>query len=467
MSSQLGGLKEVTAVHSRTLIALTAAITLATALLTASPAQADPTRRGGNDPTPGDQPLPGYTIVNPPLAPAIVDGKPTKVIQGVHEHAAFDIEIPPAWNGELVMWAHGFRGATRVLTVDPPGFGLRQRLLDQGYAWAASSYYANDYDVRAGVRSTQDLAEHFADLVDEPRKTHITGVSMGGHVTVRSIEQYPKFYDAAMPMCGVLGDHELFDFFLDYNLIAQDLADLPAHPTPPDYQAVIVPQIQQRLGLIGLTPGGPDTTNDLGKQFREIVTERSGGDRPGDDAAFANWKDFLFTLAGPDEGGTLAQEPGRVATNLKTVYTPDEPVDVNASVQRVRPSDPVARRTHRLTEVPSVSGTPTVPVLSLHDLGDLFVPFSMEQAYQEDVARHGRAKLLVQRAIRAAGHCEFSPAEVGTAWDDLVRWERTGARPAGDGVSDPKVVADPAYGCRFSDRTAQNTGTRPLYPACP
>jgi hypothetical protein len=105
--------------------------------------------------------------------------------------------------------------------------------------------------------------------------------------------------------------------------------------------------------------------------------------------------------------------------------------------------------------------------LSLHDIGDGFVPFSMEQYYQADVAGQGRSGLLVQRAIRAAGHCEFSDAEVGAAWDDLMRWERTKVRPAGDPVSDRAAVADPAFGCRFSDRTAQGTGTRPLFPACP
>ncbi|NUP04228.1 MAG: hypothetical protein HOW59_40505, partial [Nonomuraea sp.] len=152
---------------------------------------------------PGDQPLPGYTVDNPPLAPATVDGRPSRVLQGVRAHAAYVIEVPPRWNGDLVMWAHGYRGATRVLTVEPPGFGLRQRLLDQGYAWAASSYYANDYDVRAGVLSTRDLAGHVARTVGEPRRTYIAGASMGGHVTVRSIEQYPGFYDAALPMCGV------------------------------------------------------------------------------------------------------------------------------------------------------------------------------------------------------------------------------------------------------------------------
>ncbi|TYB50100.1 hypothetical protein FXF51_57305 [Nonomuraea sp. PA05] len=435
---------------------LSAALAVVLCALSAAPAAA------AAPGVPGDQPLPGYTIDNPPLAPATVHGKPSRVVQGVHEHAAFDIEVPPRWNGELVMWAHGYRGDTTVLTVDPPSYGLRQRLLEQGYAWAASSYYANGYDVRAGVLSTRDLVTRFAREVARPRRTFLAGVSMGGHVTVRSIEQFPGVYDAALPMCGVLGDHELFDFFLDFQLVAQDLADVPAYPIPADYATSVVPKIKERLGLNGGEPA-----NELGRQFRDVVVNLSGGERPGGAAAFAYWQDFLFGLAGPDGGGTLAQEPGRVATNRDTVYRPVTPVNVNASVQRVDPADPVARRTARLTEVPSVSGRIDVPVLSLHDLGDAFVPFSMEQYYRADVARHGRSWLLVQRAIRAVGHCEFSDVEAGAAWDDLVRWERTGRRPQGDDVTNRAVVAAPSYGCRFTDPAAYSTGTRPLFTPCP
>ncbi|MGH3389157.1 MAG: alpha/beta hydrolase family protein [Actinomadura sp.] len=415
---------------------------------------------------PGDQPLPPYTISNPPLAPVLVNGEPTRVLQGVHEHAAYGIEVPPNWNGELAMWAHGFRGQGTVLTVDPPGFGLRQKLLDQGYAWAASSYFANGYDVRAGVLSTHDLAEHFGELVGRPHRTFITGVSMGGHVIGRSLEQFPRFYAGGLPMCGVLGDNTLFDFFLDYNLVAQDLADIDAFPAPADYVTNAVPRIERALGIDTLAPGGPDTTNDLGKQLRAITINRTGGDRPGAVAAFPLWKDFLFTLAEPPTGDSLAQDPGQVATNLLTRYTPDSPVNVNRSVERVPPASPGDRFSARLSEVPQIFGVPRVPVLSLHGLGDMFVPFSMEQAYRSDVARHGRSSLLVQRAIRTSQHCEFSAPEAGAAWDDLVTWVRAGVRPAGDDVTRPSA-AD--FGCRFSDRAAfdAGSGTRRLYTACP
>ncbi|MEO8889760.1 MAG: hypothetical protein ABI301_07580 [Jatrophihabitantaceae bacterium] len=443
-----------------------------------SVAQARPGHgHGGPPPGNGGQPLPGYTVSNPPLAPLTAGGAPTTVIQGVYRHAAFDLEVPQHWNGQLVMWAHGYRGQGTVLTVDPPAYGLRQTFVDEGYAWAASSYTDNGYDVRSGVLSEHDLALYAARVLKRnPTRTYIVGVSMGGQVIGRSLEQYPRFYAGAMPMCGVLGDDRLFDFFLDYNLVAQDLSGVRAYPAPADYLTADVPAIETALGIANLAPG-QSPTSALGRQLQAITVQQSGGPRPGADASFSIWKDFLFSLATPDNGGTLAQNPGRLAQNLFTRYTPNTPVDVNRTVQRVIPTDLRDRLSLALSQVPRIVGDPDVPVLTLHGLGDMFVPFSMEEIYAREVAQHHESNLLVQRAVREAGHCEYTPIEVGSAWSALQTWvqargpaARAAARPAGDDVTDPRVVASPTFGCRFTDQSAYQDPTdfptRALFAPC-
>jgi hypothetical protein len=422
---------------------------------------------------PGDQPLPPYTISNPALAPVAVGAGMSTVRQGVSNHAAYIIETPPTWNGDLVVWSHGYRGQGTVLTVDAPDYLLRQKFLNEGYAWAASSYYDNGFDIKAGVLSSKDIADQFRRTVGRPHRTYIAGVSMGGYIIGRSLEQYPGYYSGALPMCGVLGDQSLLDFFTDYNLVAQDLAGVRAYPVPLDYLTNAVPQIEVKLGLAGLSPVGPDTTNDLGKQLRAITINETGGTRPGATASFAVWKDFLFGIAAPtvppSPHDTPAERPGQIATNLFTRYTPNSPVDVNATVQRVKPENLQQRISPFLTQVPKIFGLPFAKVVSLHGLGDMFVPFVNEQQYAQDVKRTGQSGLVVQRAIRTTQHCEFSPTEAGTAWDDLVRWVHGGAKPAGDKVTEPAVVADPNFGCQFSDKAAftAGTGTRRLYAACP
>ncbi|MBC8092651.1 MAG: hypothetical protein H7Y15_12080, partial [Pseudonocardia sp.] len=407
---------------------------------------------------PQDGPLPGYTITRPDLAP--LPG--AEVLTGVHRNAGYAIEVPEHWNGELVMWAHGFRGNGAELTVDAPSYGLRERFVAQGYAWAASSYDRNGYDVASGVESTKALAGEFGELVGEPERTYLTGVSMGGHVTGRSIEEFPGFYDGALPMCGVLGDSELFDYFLDFQLAAETLSGVAAYPPGPDYATTALPQIYAGLGLV---PGDPSVSTPAAEQLRAATVLDSGGERPGAEASFGFWKDFLFSLAVPSTDPSpvegVALDPGVVAGNVDTDYAPDSPVDLDAAVLRVEPADPDTRDSDDLTPVARIEGEPEVPVLSLHDLGDLFVPFAMEQDYAAEVAANGASDLLVQRAIRATGHCEFSNDEAGTAWDDLVGWVENGDRPEGDDVLDADTVADPAYGCRFSDPAAYANAPAP------
>ncbi len=377
---------------------------------------------------------------------------------GVHTGAGYRIEVPDNWNGRLVMWAHGFRGTGLELTVD--NHPLREWLIPNGYAWAASSYSRNDYDVTVGVQDTHALATRFNGIVGKPDRVYITGASMGGHITAVSIEQYRNFYDGAMPICGVLGDFELFDYFLDFNAAAQQLGTgSSAFPVDPAvYFGVTVPAIKANLEAV---PGGwPVLLNGDGVNLKNLTELRSGGIRPNYEEAWFFWNsplaagDFLFSLGVGD--GSLVRSPGSVVDNTDVVYqfdtdpalTPAEQ-DFNDNVVRVA-QDPQGRSPNGLSQVPPIAGDPPVPVLALHNLGDLFVPFHNEVVYGNEVAANGKSDLLVQRAIRGVGHCDFTAFELVTAFADLAMWVEFGVKPAGDDVTNPAAVADPDFGCAFT-----------------
>ena len=76
---------------------------------------------------------------------------------GVLGGAGYKVEVPTNWNGKLVMYAHGYAGTGAALRADAPL--IRRYLIQNGYAWAASSYTKNYYDVRAGVEDTNALAK--------------------------------------------------------------------------------------------------------------------------------------------------------------------------------------------------------------------------------------------------------------------------------------------------------------------
>lgn len=390
---------------------------------------------------------------------------------GIHNNAGYRIEVPAAWNGDLVVWAHGFRGSGLELTVENPP--MREWLVANGYAWASSSYSKNNYDVAQGAKDTHALTQFFNGIAAKPNRTYLVGASMGGHVTAVAIEQWPKAYDGAMPVCGVLGDYRLFDFFTDFNLVAQALAGVDAQfPPPDDYLSVTVPAVKASLEVI---PGTfPFTLNAQGQRLKAVTEIQSGGDRPLFDQGFLLWNgvagDFLFGLGANTDA--LTGVKGTPVDNSDTVYqfdadpalTPEEQA-LNDSVLRVM-RDPQARHPDGLANVPAVNGTITIPVLTLHTLGDLFVPFSMEQIYAERVEANGAGDLLVQRAIRDVGHCAFTGEEIVTGFADLVNWVENGVKPSGDDVLDAAAVADPAFGCAF---TSQDRLYPPplAIPACP
>jgi hypothetical protein len=466
------------------------AAALGVALLVAPgpPASAEPAVCTAPVPSPTQ---PGYLIADPdcdlngtpfqPLTDAA--GRPlSRVLTGIGNGAAYRIEVPLDWNGDLVVFAHGYRGQGTTVWVDSPG--LRAHHVARGFAWAASSYQTNGYDVGQGVRDSHALIAQFAATVGRPaRKVFMTGASMGGHITAVAIEHFPRSFVGAMPYCGVLGDAELFDYFLDANVTAAALTDtpieFPLNPTP-EFIARYGQLVQGLLPELGTgwgRPGVPPQLTEVGEQWANAVEQRSGGTRPGFDAAFGYWNSlpsltelntvpFLFGLYPGLSGGTSQIAEGNVTSNRFTLYQLDGDPRLsraewrlNAEVLRVSRTD---RPSRDLSGIPLVQGRPRVPVLSLHNIGDLFVPLSMEQVYARRALLNGRGRLFVSRAIRAVGHCDFTPDELRQGFDDLVRWVRTGDRPAGDAILNRRAVADPRFGCRFTLATRPNFGA-----ACP
>jgi hypothetical protein len=456
------------------------ALVLTVPILVGTPAPAAPAACAAPVPSTTQ---PGYLVADPGCE---IDGTPfvaltgARVYTGIRAGAAYRIEVPQHWNGRLVVYAHGYRGDGTTVYVDNPA--LRAHYVATGFAWAASSYATNGYDVGQGVTDSYALISVFRQVTGTAaRSVLMTGASMGGQVTAVMIEKHPSSFTGAMPMCGVLGDTSLFDYFLDANAVAAALAGVrigfPLHPGD-SYQDQWRSSVAQILPALGVTAGAPPTLTAAGKTWSSVVERRTGGVRPGFDGAFAYWNaarsldplsdlPFLFGLYPGLSGGTENIAAGNVTGNRLTFYRSTDGVwptlaewKLNASVLRVRPTVPPSPT---LDGVPHVYGRPTIPVLSMHDVGDLFVPFSMEQIYAQRAAANGRSGLFVSRAIRGVGHCDFNQAELTQGFDDLVHWVDTGHRASGDAIRDRKAVAAPSFGCRFTRGSHQYFAA----PACP
>jgi hypothetical protein len=390
--------------------------------------------------------------------------------------SAWRVEVPPRgdWNGTLVMFAHGYAGQGTTVAVDDPT--LRQYFVDHGYAWAASSYAMNGYDVGTGAVDTHDLLEAFPSITGlQPSTVIMSGLSMGGAITAVELESYRDTYAGAMPYCGVLGGNDLFNFFLGANVTAAAVTH--THISFPSvsgattaYAAQYDAQVLSELPGLGIsTSSSPFSTNLTagGQEWATAVEQQSGGVRPGFASAIAFWDSFgfapltnvpfLFGLYPGLNGGGIGFLPGNVTDNTSTFYNfstrpgHSDPVSraLNTQVLRVARSVPFSTDP-TATELPDVTGTPEVPVVSVHGIGDLFVPFSMEQDYARLVDAHGQGDLFVSRAIREVNHCDYNQAELQSAFEGLVNWIHTGQPAAGDRILNPRAVASPKFGCRFT-----------------
>jgi hypothetical protein len=416
----------------------------------------------------------GIQISDPACGFAPVDG--SNVYAGILHGSAYRIEVPADWNGDLVMYAHGYAGTGNVVTVSNPP--IRAWYVQHGYAWAASSYRENGYNVGDGVEDTHDLMVHFSGLTRHhaPRETFMTGVSMGGEITAVEIEAYRGQYAGAQPSCGVLGANNLFSYYLGATATAAALADASGdlkYPTTQAAGAAYVPAFDQLVAgtvdpALGVGIGAPREPTAAGAEWMSIVEQLSGGPRPGFPSALVRFWDtfgfaplsnipFLLGLYPGTTGGTIGYADGNVASNTDTTYTTADgsypamsQQQLNASVLRVAATNTPTTNPHR-TELPNIAGDPGIPVLSLHDVADLFVPLSMDQIYNRQMIAHGQGSLFVDRAIRGVAHCDFSANELSQAFADLVTWVDTGAHPAGDDILDPSVVAASDFGCRFTD----------------
>ena len=354
-----------------------------------------------------------------------------RAFSGRYDGGLYLIEIPEKWNGELMLSAHGYVANTGPngsrLGVRPPA--IRQHLLEQGFAWAASSYRCNGYVPGVGLLDTMALTDLFTKFNGgrAPRRVYLTGGSMGGHVTLLGLHEFPTAFAGGLAMCPA--GPELFDFFTASAAAAEAITAVRLQS---------VASLDEDLARIETIVGTPPNYTEKGRQLASVQIQLTGGPRPfameGLGGRFiANLRSGAAALA----GGTSPSNRAVATTHIR--YALDETLGLSSDrlnqMVRRKAADPDVR--HPMgpyDEVVPFDGRIERPLLTMHGTGDLFVPIHLQQILNRAVAAAGRDQLLVQRIYRIAGHCGFSVEEQSKAFDDLVNWVRDGTKPAGDNV---------------------------------
>jgi pimeloyl-ACP methyl ester carboxylesterase len=345
---------------------------------------------------------------------------------GVLEHGAlYRICFPATWNGDLVLYAHGYVPAHQPVALPEDAIGgtsISGTLTGLGYAFATTSYRANGL---VAPEAAEDLAELDATVRrlyrPDPGRSVIVGFSEGGLVAALAVERHPEVFDGALAGCGPIGDFQTqvnyigdFRVVFDYlfpGLIPGNAVDVP-ETVRSRWETLYVPAIAVALAtnfdaaleLIRIT-GAPVAGNDL-----RSVAETTVG---------ILWYDvFGFEDAQTRLGGQPFDNSARVYAGSSNDAA------LNAGVQR-HSADPAA--TAGLARF-QTSGNLQIPVTTLHTTGDPIVPFDQSQLYGEKVSQAGKTSLLVHDTIDRHGHCAFEGLEVLVAFTALM--ERVRAQPA-------------------------------------
>jgi len=333
---------------------------------------------------------------------------------GVLPHGALSlICVPPVgWNGELVVFAHGYTAPTEPLGFSDltlrDGTSVPAIVEGAGFAFATTSYRKNGLAIVEGVDDIRELVAAFSAAVTVPLRTFVAGASEGGLVATLLAQRSPDICWRALATCGPIGSFQgqldyigdfrvLFDYFFP-GVIPGSAIHIPAEVIA-DWYTVYVPRITAMLAA------HPSEATQL------IRTSHAAID-PSNPATVVNTAlDLLwYNVFGTNEA---AQELGgnSYGNRFRIYFGSANDVRLNLSVERFTAS-PVAVRALRPYET---TGQLSIPLVTLHTTADDVVPFAHEFFYGLKVDLFNRGKFIPIPAPRY-GHCNFLTSEVLSAF---------------------------------------------------
>jgi pimeloyl-ACP methyl ester carboxylesterase len=332
--------------------------------------------------------------------------------------ALWVIDRPARWNGNLVVYVHGYTNPSDPVAL-PDNAEVRDSLLARGFAVAASSFSSNGYAVAEGVRESHELNRIFERRAGHARHTYLMGKSLGGLIGMLLTQKYPEEYDGSLLVSGVVGgsDDEV-QYMGDIRVLFDTVygpvlgGDLYHPVAVTDINAQVVLPV---LKAVNANPNGVGIIQALarrplpGATPQEVVTSlvnmlgfsvQGGGD--------------LFTRTHGHsyfDNATWHYDSSALPAALVA--------DINARVPRYTLEPEGAAFLARWGEP---AGPFRIPVVTMHTTRDPIVP-----VFHEDLlARVAAGPNLRQYQTERYGHVQFSVGEMMVKFDELVRW--AGAR---------------------------------------
>ncbi len=342
-----------------------------------------------------------------------------KIDTGELNGANYRIDMPANWNGTLIMYCHGY-AATPGRFNDRP-IPLAEVFVSQGYAVAQSGYASGGWTVKEAFENTEELQRFFLRKYGPAKEVFIMGHSMGGFLTMMTMERTAGEYKGGLALCGPLSSstefmnrgafdgYVLFDYY--FPGILPDPARILEIKQPTGLRDTILaalktkPEAAQALVRYGHLKSEMDLANDTVFAYGMIreLTQRAGG------LPFEN-QDMVYTIEG--DYNTLNDNIKRykaapqAAAYIAAWYTP--------------------------------TGNLTAPMLAVHTTYDPLVPTWIPDRYIGLTRTAGASSRFVQQYVKHDGHCVITPQETLDAFKELKAWTDGGRVPQGGIVPSAK-----------------------------
>lgn len=325
---------------------------------------------------------------------------------------------PEDWNGDLVIFAHGYVSPDKPIEIPedqlslPDGTCIPDIINNLGYAFATTSYSTNGLAVLEGVEDLRELVEIFIDKQSLPRYVYLVGASEGGLITALAVEQFPEIFNGGLSACGPVGDfvkqinywgdfRVIFDYFFP-DLIPGDAVNIPQEVID-NWETLYVPRIEEAIRA---------NRHDTLQLLRVTKAPIDHKDRLTIDKTVLDilWYNVSATTDSIEKLG------GQPFDNQSRFYFgSNNDFALNSKVRRFT-ADQVA-----LDEIEAhyqTSGRLSSPLVTLHTTGDPIVPCWHEPLYRLKTSRSIRQHTNIP--IRRYGHCNFKINEVLAGFELLV-----------------------------------------------
>jgi pimeloyl-ACP methyl ester carboxylesterase len=332
--------------------------------------------------------------------------------------AEYRIDVPPGWSkdggktgGGLLVFYHGYALAPYYYNPGPLG-GFPAWAESQGYAVIQSGYSEYGWALQWAEPETENLRKYFDAKYGEPKENYVTGQSMGGALTLYTIEKSPEIYNGALAMCGP--NAPTYDFI---QMRTAQLAAFeyyfpgllpPVEKIPTDY--VETPALMAKLKAA--VEANPKAAAEM--------TALSGVRGAEDLAAKAMYAVYVAMDLQKKSGGQPFDNKDLI------YYGTSDDTGLNRGVQRYSGDQ---RAAQYLVQYFTQTGELLRPTLALHTIYDRLIPPPTIFGYSNLVTRMGHKENLAVQWGNDQGHCSFTVPQQATAFKELLDWVHSGKKP--------------------------------------